>query len=60
MFSAEHASSTGQGRNYHEASEAVASSLKSRSSDLNLTTHLLFHKLSMAAAGELANFDLCN
>ena len=49
-----------QGRNYHEASEAVASSLKSRSSDLNLTTHLLFHKLSMAAAGELANFDLGN
>ena len=40
-----------QGRNYHEASEAVASSLKSRSSVLSTDTilasisrsHLLFH-----------------
>ena len=42
---------TTQGRNYHEASEAVASSLKSRSSVLSTDTilasisrsHLLFH-----------------
>ena len=41
-----------QGRNYHEASEAVASSLKSRSSVL--TTHLLFHTTAV-----LPNFGCC-